>query len=97
MLTHFLPLRVRLCPSDLLETGPREGVVAAGAGVVEEDGAWAEETASTPVGNEISTNTAAMTKRESVLNCDLSRPVNLYCNNKHDCCPRCPVVVALNN
>lgn len=71
------------CPSDLLETGHREGVVAAVAGVVEEDGAWAEETASTPVGNENSTNTAALTKRESLLNRDVSRPVNPHRNNKY--------------
>lgn len=52
------------CPSGLLETGPREGVVAAGAGVVEEGGAWAEETASTHVGNGTLTDTAEMTNRE---------------------------------
>lgn len=57
----------RLCPPGLLETGPREGVVAAGVGVVEEDGAWAEETASTPAANETLTDTAAVTNRESVL------------------------------
>ncbi|KAG7227242.1 hypothetical protein INR49_013902 [Caranx melampygus] len=44
---------------------PREGVVAAGVGVVEEDGAWAEETASTPVANETSTDTAAVTNRDN--------------------------------
>lgn len=71
--------------------------MAAGAGVVEEDGAWAEEKASTPVGNENSTNTAALTNRESVQNCDLSRPVDPYCNDKHDCCPGRSVVVALNS
>lgn len=64
------------CPSGLLETGPREGVVAAGVGVVEEVGVWAEETASTPVGNVTLTDTAATTNRESVLNWDLNRPVN---------------------
>lgn len=41
--------------------------MAAGAGVVEEDGAWAEGKASTPVGNETSTDTAAVTNRESGL------------------------------
>lgn len=41
--------------------------MAAGVGVVEEDGAWAEETASTPVANETLTDTAAVTNRESVL------------------------------
>ena len=66
------------CPSGLLETGPREGVVAAGVGVVEEDGAWAEEKeASTPVGNATSTDTAAVTNRESDLRRELSRPVNI--------------------
>lgn len=52
-------------PSGLLETGPREGVVVAGVGVVEEAGAWAEETASTPAARETSTDTAATTNRES--------------------------------
>lgn len=52
----------------LLETGPQEGVVAAGVGVVVEDGVWAEETASTHAENGTSTDTAAMTNRESVLN-----------------------------
>lgn len=43
--------------------------MAAGVGaVVEEDGAWAGETALTPVGNETLTDTAATTNRESVLN-----------------------------
>lgn len=46
--------------------------MAAGVDVVEEDGAWAEETALTPAGNETLTDTAAVTNRESVL--DLSRP-----------------------
>lgn len=41
--------------------------MAAGVGVVEEDGEWAEETASTPVGNETLTDTVAATNRESVL------------------------------
>ena len=63
-------------PSGLLETGPREGVVVAGVDVVEEDGAWAEETASTPVGNETLTDTAAVTNRESVLDLDVRRPSN---------------------
>lgn len=48
-------------------TGPQEGVVVAGVGVVEGDGAWAEGTALTPVGNETLTDTAAVTNRESVL------------------------------
>ena len=52
------------CPSGLLETGPREGVVAAGAGAVEEDGAWAEETASTHVGNETLIDKAETTNRK---------------------------------
>lgn len=38
-----------LYPSGLPETGPQEGVVAAGVCVVEEVGEWAEETALTPV------------------------------------------------
>lgn len=42
-------------------------MVAAGAGVVEEGGAWAEATALTPVANETSTDTAAMTNRKYVL------------------------------
>lgn len=64
-------------PSGLLETGPQEGVVVAGVGVVEEDGAWAEETALTPAGNETLTDTAAVTNRESVLSSwHLNRPVN---------------------
>lgn len=65
---HTSSLSVSLRPSGLLETGPREGVVAAGVGVVEEDGAWAEEKASTPVGNETLTDTVAVTNRESVSN-----------------------------
>lgn len=48
--------------------------MAAGVGVVEEDGAWA----STPVGNETSTDTVAVTNRESDLNPDLSRPAGPY-------------------
>lgn len=51
-------------PTGLLETGPREGVVAAEVGVVEEDGAWAEETALTPAESATSTDTAAATNRE---------------------------------
>lgn len=47
-----------------METGPREGVVAAEVGVVEEDGAWAEETALTPAESATSTDTAAATNRE---------------------------------
>lgn len=54
-------------PSGLLETGLQEGVVVAGVGVVEEDGAWAEETALTPAGSETLTDTAEVTNRESVL------------------------------
>lgn len=50
--------------------------MAAGAGVVEEGGAWAEETVLTPVGNEALTDTAAVKNRESVLNPDSGRPVN---------------------
>lgn len=41
--------------------------MVAGAGVEEEDEAWAEETASTPVANETLTDTAALTNRESML------------------------------
>lgn len=64
----FLNNSLSACvPSGLLETGLREGVVVAGVGVVEEVGAWAEETASTPAGSETLTDTAAVTKRESVL------------------------------
>ncbi|KAA8587367.1 hypothetical protein FQN60_016229 [Etheostoma spectabile] len=51
--------------TSLLETGPREGVVADGVGVVEEDGAWAVQKALTPVGNETLTDTAAMTNRDN--------------------------------
>lgn len=54
-------------PSGLLVTGLQEGVVVAGVGVVEEDGAWAEETALTPAGSETLTDTAAVTNRESAL------------------------------
>lgn len=54
-------------PSGPLETGPQEGVVAAGVGVVEEDGAWAEVTALTPAESVTSTDTAATTNRESSL------------------------------
>lgn len=65
----FLRARINnsLCvcsPPGLLETGPREGVVAAEVGVVEEDGAWAEETALTPAESATSTDTAAATNRE---------------------------------
>lgn len=52
-------------PSGPLETGPQEGVVAAGVGVVEEDGAWAEVTVLTPAESATSTDTAATTNRES--------------------------------
>lgn len=58
-------------PPGLLETGPREGVVAAEVGVVEEGGAWAEETALTPAESATSTDTAAATNRE--FESDLSR------------------------
>ena len=65
-----------MCPPGLPETGPQEGVVAAGVCVVEEVGVWAEEKALTPVGNVTLTDTVAMTNRESVLNLDPDRPVN---------------------
>lgn len=66
--TFVLNNSLSVCiPSGLLVTGPQEGVVVAGVGVVEEDGAWAEETALTPAGSETLTDTAAVTNRESVL------------------------------
>lgn len=53
-------------PSGLQETGLREGVVAAGVGVVEEGEAWAAGTASTLAANATLTDTAAVTNREWV-------------------------------
>lgn len=73
MFTNFAKFTVHLCASGPLETGPQEGVVAAGVGVVEEDEAWDEVTASTPVERETLTDTVAVTNRKSVLNSSVLR------------------------